>query len=75
MSNNLEGWDVKQQQRRADFMEHMYEVYKPDNHCYTGLWKHFCLTEAGPYCRNIYFERVAAMQNFLEEQQKLTEIN
>ena len=29
--NNLEGWDVEEQQKRAIFMDHCYKVYGRDN--------------------------------------------
>ena len=69
MPNNLTGWNVQAEQQKADFLDHIYDCYKPGNGLYTGLWKRFCLEEAGPYCRNMYFERIAAMQKFLEEQE------
>jgi hypothetical protein len=65
--NNLTSWDIEEQQKRSDFMEHLYQVYKPDNHHFTGLWKKFCLEEAGPYCRNEYFERLRFVENFQKE--------
>lgn len=67
--NNLIGWNVEEQQRRADFMEHLYQVYKPENHHFTGLWKRFCLNEAGPHCREEYFERLKFLKAFQEEAQ------
>lgn len=75
MSNNLEGWDVKEQQRRADFIQHIYDCYKPESKTFTGLWRRFCLEEAGPYCRNMYFERIEAIEKFLEEQGHISEDN
>ena len=72
MSNNLEGWNTQEQQQRADFIEHIYQCYKPSNHLYTGLWKRFCLEEAGPYCRNMFFERIDGLQKFIEGQEKTT---
>ena len=59
-------WDIKLQQRKADFQEHMYQCYQPSNHCFTGLWERFCLTEAGPYCRDLHFERLQFIKD-LEE--------
>jgi len=60
----LNNWDVVKEQQKADFMQHLYEVYKPANHCFTGLWERFCLTEAGPICRDKYFEMVAAVKEY-----------
>lgn len=60
--------DVTEQQQRADFMEHLYEVYKPTNHLYTGLWERFCLTEAGPYAKAHYFEMLEAVRLYEQDQ-------
>lgn len=58
----LRNWDAKKEQQKADFMERMYQCYQPDNHCYTGLWERFCMEEAGPHCRNEYFNRIEAIE-------------
>lgn len=63
--NTLFGWDVKKEQRKADFMEHLFDVYRPSNNCYTGLWQRFCMGEAGEYCKDMYFDRLAALQEYL----------
>ena len=62
----LLNWDVKKEQRKADFMEHLFDVYRPSNNCYTGLWQKFCMGEAGDYCRDMYCERLEALQEYLE---------
>jgi len=62
----LRNWDVKKEQQKADFLEHIYQCYQPGNHCYTGLWQRFCLEEAGPYCRDEYFARLEAIKKFQE---------
>jgi hypothetical protein len=59
---------VTREQQKADFMEHMFESYKPSNNCYTGLWERFCISEAGPYCRDMYYERLAALKEYLATQ-------
>jgi hypothetical protein len=51
-------------------MEHMYQVYKPVNKCYTGLWQRFCTQEAGPAMRERYFEMVEAVRMYEEQQTK-----
>jgi len=61
-------WDAKAEQRKAEFMEHCYRCSARTNGLYTGLWKEFCLKEAGPYCRNLFFERQEAIKKFIEEQ-------
>lgn len=75
-SDYLAGWDVKAEQRKADFMEHMYQCSGRANMgpgmvgLYTGLWKEFCLKEAGPFARDKYFEMVEAAKLFEEQQAK-----
>jgi hypothetical protein len=39
--STLFNWDVKKEQQKAAFMEHLFDVYKPSNNCYTGLWQRF----------------------------------
>jgi hypothetical protein len=62
LREQLENWDVVAEQKKADFMEHMYQVYRPANHCYTGLWQRFCMEEAGPVCREKWFEMKKAVE-------------
>jgi len=75
-SDYLAGWDVKAEQRKADFMEHMYQCSGRANMgpgitgLYTGLWQEFCLKEAGPFARNKYFEMLEAVKLFEEQQTK-----
>ena len=70
LKEQLENWNVVAEQKKADFMEHMYQVYKPSNKCYTGLWQRFCLQEAGPTAREQYFEMVKAVRMYEEQQAK-----
>jgi len=60
----LNNWSVKLEQQKADFLEHLYNVYRPSNHTYTGLWERFCVTEAGPIMRNRYFEMLDAIAQY-----------
>lgn len=68
----LAGWDVKAEQRKVDFMEHMYQCSGRANGSpgvvglYTGLWQDFCLKEAGPFCRDMYFDRLQAVKEYEE---------
>lgn len=72
----LAGWDVKVEQRKADFMEHMYQCSgRADGGpgivgLYTGLWQEFCLKEAGPFCRDMYFDRLQAVKEYEELMKK-----
>lgn len=60
----LANWNVKKEQQKADFLEHIYQCYQPGNYCYTGLWQRFCVEEAGPQCRDDYFARLEAIERF-----------
>jgi hypothetical protein len=64
LKNQLETWNVHLEQEKADFMEHLYQVYKPASHTYTGLWERFCVTEAGPIMRERYFEVLKAIEEY-----------
>jgi hypothetical protein len=37
----LDTWDVPSEQRKADFLEFLYEMYSPEDFTYTGLWQRF----------------------------------
>ena len=75
----LAGWDVADEQRKADFMEHMYQCSGRANGgpgvvgLYTGLWHEFCIKEAGPIMRDRYFEMMEAVR--LYEEGKLEPIS
>jgi hypothetical protein len=58
LKEQLANWDVKAEQKKADFMEHMYQCSARANGLYTGLWQDFCLKEAGPYCRDEFYNRI-----------------
>jgi hypothetical protein len=66
----LKDWDVQEQQRRADFMEHMYQCSGRDDNLFTGLWQDFCLNEAGIAQRDLWFERLEAVKQYIEEERK-----
>jgi hypothetical protein len=70
LREQLKNWNVVAEQKKADFMEHMYQVYKPADHCYTGLWQRFCIEEAGPVLRDRYFEMIEAARQYEEQQTK-----
>lgn len=70
LRDQLEGWNIKKEQEKADFTEHLYQVYNPRNGLYTGLWERFCLTEAGPYTRDKYFDMLKAVKDFEENKLK-----
>jgi len=68
----LAGWDVAAEQRKADFMEHMYQCSGRHQGppgvkgLYTGLWEQFCIREAGPAMRNAWFEMMEAVRLYEE---------
>lgn len=68
----LAGWDVAAEQRKADFMEHMYQCSGRDqgppgvHGLYTGLWQEFCVREAGPAMRDKWFEMMEAVRLYEE---------
>lgn len=70
--NTLIGWDIKEQEKRASFMEHMYncsgraDPLHPQHGLYTNLWKDFCIKEAGYAMRDMWFDRMDFLKD-LEE--------
>ena len=68
----LANWDVKKEQQKADFMEHMYQCSSRAKAgpgvvgLYTGLWQEFCVREAGPVMRDRYFEMMDAVRQYEE---------
>lgn len=71
----LAGWNLKEQQLRADFMNHMYECSGRTNGLFTGLWQEFCLKEAGPYCRNMWRQQQDAIKEFIEHEKQRKSVN
>lgn len=67
-----EPWDIQKENQKAIFTEHMYKCSGRTNGLFTGLWEEFCLKEAGPACRDQFFDRLKAIKHFheLEMQQK-----
>jgi hypothetical protein len=37
----LLNWDAKAEQDKADFLNILYDFYRPSNCCYTGLYQQF----------------------------------
>ena len=52
----LDQWDVTSEQRKADFMEFLYELYEVDNGLYTGLWQRF-EKDIAVSMRDLFFEK------------------
>lgn len=72
LKEQLGKWNVLTEQRKADFMEHMYQCSSrhqeghPMRGLYTGLWQDFCIQEAGPQCRKDYFKRLQFIKDLNE---------
>ena len=67
MTDQLISMDPRKEQQKAEFIEHLYRCSGRKNGLYTNLWKEFCMGEAGPYCRDLYFERKQAMLDYLNQ--------
>lgn len=69
LKEQLRNWDFKAEQRKADFMEHMYQCSGRQDGppgvkgLYTGLWQEFCLKEAGPAMRDDYYKRLQFVED------------
>ena len=66
LKEQLCNWDVISEQKKADFMEHMYQCSGRANGLYTGLWQEFCIREAGPIMRERFFEMLEAVRIYEE---------
>lgn len=72
LKEQLYNWDTVAEQKKADFMEHMYQCSgrqqpgHPMQGLYTGLWQDFCIKEAGPVMRERYFEMMEAVRLYEE---------
>jgi hypothetical protein len=74
LKDQLQNWNVANEQKKADFMQHMYNCSgrsnkdHPMHGLYTGLWQSFCINEAGPLMRERYFEMMEAVRLYEEGQ-------
>ena len=66
LKEELSNWNVIAEQKKADFMEHMYRCSGRTSSLYTGLWQDFCLREAGPAMRERFFEMMEAVRLYEE---------
>lgn len=58
----LLAWDVQAEQRKADFLEYLYDLYKPEDHTYTGLYQDFC-ARAPEILKNILLDGTVEITN------------
>lgn len=56
--NILIEWDTQKEQRKADFLEWLYELYAPADHTYTGLYKKF-KEDIADYFRDLVLKELA----------------
>ncbi len=69
----IHGWDREEEDKRAYFMQHLYRCSgrsnpeHPYHGLYTGLWHEFCLGEAGKAQRDQWFEKMQAINDYIEE--------
>lgn len=74
LQEQLRNWNATEEYKKAVFMDHMYECSgrkdpgHPMHGLYTNLWYNFCLAEAGPYCRQKWFDMLEAVRLYEEEQ-------
>lgn len=72
LQEQLRNWNATAEYKKAVFMEHMYhcsgrkDPQHPMRGLYTGLWSDFCHREAGPYCREKWFEMMEAVRQYEE---------
>lgn len=57
----LDNWDVEGEQKKADFIEFLYELYQPGDGLYTGLWQRF-KEDIALSMRNMFFEKELAFK-------------
>lgn len=79
LKEQLHNWSVAAEQKKADFMEHMYrcsgrqDPAHPMHALYTELWQDFCIKEAGPIMRERYFEMMEAVRLYEEGKLQATD--
>ena len=61
LKEQLLNWNVKEEEKKSLFMEHLYHCSGRTNGVYTGLWQEFCIKEAGPIMRNKFFDMLDAV--------------
>lgn len=69
----LRAFDHKEETKKQIFLEHMYKCSgredpnHPMHSFYTGLYQDFCVTEAGPFARERWFEMQEAIRLYKEK--------
>ena len=75
-SELLANWSVDAEQRRADFLDYLYNLYERNNGLYSGLWQEFCQDLADVVRNNLnedqsFMEAVVDKINILNEERRI----
>ena len=62
-ANIFETWNAEQENRKALFIDFLYQRSGRTNGLFTGLWENFCMTEAGPVMREDFFKRLQFIED------------
>ena len=69
-------WSVDAEQRRADFLDYLYNLYERNNGLYSGLWQEFGQDLADVVRNNLnedqsFMEAVVDKINILNEERRI----
>ena len=75
-SELLANWSVDAEQRRADFLDYLYNLYERNNCLYSGLWQEFGQDLADVVRNNLnedqsFMEAVVDKINILNEERRI----
>ena len=75
-SELLANWSVDAEQRRADFLDYLYNLYERNNGLYSGLWQEFGQDLADVVRNNLnedqsLMEAVVDKINILNEERRI----
>jgi hypothetical protein len=75
-SELLANWSVDAEQRRADFLDYLYNLYERNNGLYSGLWQEFSQDLADVVRNNLnedqsFMEAVVDKINILNEERRI----
>jgi len=75
-SELLANWSVDAEQRRADFLDYLYNLYERNNGLYSGLWQEFGQNLADVVRNNLnedqsFMEAVVDKINILNEERRI----
>jgi hypothetical protein len=75
-SELLANWSVDAEQRRADFLDYLYNLYERNNGLYSGLWQEFSQDLADVVRNNLnedqsFMEAIVDKINILNEERRI----